>query len=428
MSHKVIQKKNIWSILFVVSIIIEILLLSKFKNIFGVYISPIVILVNNFSLVFIAFKIKETEKINNISISNNKTVLFSFYFVLTLIIAYFLNQIFHSIPITSSLSDIIPTLQKYNTRLLLGEFPYKAIQYEGWTVIPNYMPMQWLPFIIAEILNFDYRWISYAAFVLINFMYWKHHINRNSLYENLFKAFVPFFFLFLLLMKDNHLFGSNVELLLVAYYMFLAFSIKNKNYKILGFGIVFCLLSRFSLIFWLPLYAFMLFKKEDFKFIFKVGLTVLIGVIFIYVIPFLSKDPYIFTNGLKYYSQAAVGEWLIKDFQQIGEIPFHLGQGVGFAVYFYEFATASLEENLNLAKYFHVLISLFTVAIGFIIFHFKKFKIATAFLILLSFKVYLSVFYAFIHIPYVYLQLVPLFISVALLFELNLFPQNESKE
>ena len=428
MKHKVIQKLNTWSILFIISIIIEVLLLSHLKNRLGVYISPIAIILNNFLLVFAAFKIKEQYSKGSLSKENNSIVVYVMYAVLVVGVGFLLNNVFQNIPISPEISDVIPTLQKYNTRLLSSEFPYKPIQYSSWVVIPNYLPMQWLPFSIAEMLKFDYRWVAYVLFVLVNFVYWKQNLSKNSTAENVLKAIIPFVFIFLLLKKDRLLFGTNVELLLAAYYMFLAFSIKSKNYVLIAVGILFCLMSRFSLVFWLPLYAFLLFKRENLKFIIKVGLTVFVGVIIVYVIPFMSQDPFIFFKGLKYYSHAAVGEWLVKSFQSEGDIPFHLGQGVGFAVYFYEFAKGTLEENLNLAKSFHVIVSLTTVVLSFIAFYFRKNKVALSFLILLSFKIHLSVFYAFIHIPYVYLQLVPLFVSVAILYEINLFSRNKLAE
>ena len=429
MKHKGIQKLNTWSILFVISLLIEVLLLSFLKNRLGIYISPFVIVFNNFALVFFAYKLKTEQKsLSFINNGNKNKFLYIGYAFLVLILGVFLNSVFHSIPITPEISDVIPTLQKYNTRLLSGEFPYNPIQYSSWVVIPNYLPMQWLPFSIAEILNLDYRWIAYILFVVVNFLYWKQNISKSSLVENVFKASVPFLFVFLILQKDNLVFGTNVELMLAAFYMFLAYTIKSKNYILIALGILFCLMSRFSLIFWLPLYVFLLFKRENFKFIFKVGFAVFVGVLIIYVIPFMSQDPFIFIKGLKYYSHAAVGEWLIKSFQTEGDIPFHLGQGVGFAVYFYEFAKGTLEENLNFAKSFHVFISLFTVLSLFLFYWFKKNLLAISFFALLSFKIYLSVFYAFIHIPYVYLQLVPLFISVAILYEINLFSFKTNQE
>ncbi len=425
--RKSITNINIWSALFLISLIIEILMLSYFKNLFGIYISPIVIILNNFALIFFAFKVKNKSVKINLPIKNNKVVLFSIFLFIVLATALKLNTVFQNIEISPAVSDVIPTLQKYNTRLFSGEFPYNPIQYDGWKVIPNYLPMQWLPFSIAEFLEFDYRWIAFFAFVSVLFFYWKQNIDKNLFFENILKIILPFVFIMLLDKKDNMLYGTNVELLLVAYYMFLAFTIKSKNYILVALGILVCLLSRFSLLFWLPLYGLLILKKENFSFALKVGISVFAGVLFIYIIPFLSYDPYIFTNGLKYYSKAAVGEWLIKSFQTEGDIPFHLGQGIGFAVYFYKFAGGLLKENLNLAKYFHVFISIVTVLISLAFYYFKKPKMALWFFILLSFKLYLSVFYAFIHIPYLYLQQVPLFISIAILYELNLFQTKETK-
>ncbi len=420
MSSKDIKNNNTWSILFLVSLLIEVYLLSLGKNIAGVFISPILIIINNFFLVYTASKIKKLNLVSSFKPIYGKYILYALFTVLVVLIGIELQKVYIRIPIDSHISDVIPSIQKYNTRLLSGEFPYTPMHYDGYDVIPNYMPMQWFLFSIAEIFNFDYRWVAYGAFILMIIIYWTKRTKDISFGESLFKIIIPFLFMGMMMLHNRSMFTTNVELLLAAYYILLAFTIKTRSYIWIGIGILFCLLSRFSLLFWLPLYAYLLYVREDFKFIFKVGLTVLAGILLIYVLPFMTIDPYIFPKGLKYYSDAAVGEWIIKDWQS-GKYPYHLGRGVGFAVYFYEFGKSSLEENLNFTKLLHVLISIATVFGTFLFYKIRKPTLEISFFILLSFKIYLSVFYAFIHIPYIYLQIVPLMFSIAILYELTLF-------
>ena len=60
-------------------------------------------------------------------------------------------------------SDIIPSLYLYVKRFLAGEFAYQPLEFDGWTVLPTYFPMMWLPYCFSEILKIDYRWTAYIA-------------------------------------------------------------------------------------------------------------------------------------------------------------------------------------------------------------------------------------------------------------------------
>jgi hypothetical protein len=135
----------------------------------------------------------------------------------------------------------------------------------------------------------------------------------------------------------------------------------------------------------------------------------------LYIIPFLLKQPDIFKKGYNYYTEAALGEWQLKNWQAENDKPFHLFKGIGFASYFYDYATGSLSEKLTKLKNTHLIGSiLVAILMGLLYFRFKN-KIPDRLYLLLSLKIYLTYFYAFIQVPYVYLQLVPLFISVLII-------------
>ncbi len=136
-------------------------------------------------------------------------------------------------------------------------------------------------------------------------------------------------------------------------------------------------------------------------------------------IPFIIHDLSIFIEGLKYYSKATLGEWKIQDWQSSGEKPFTISRGYGFAIYFYDFISGSVERRLNTLKIFHLIISVISGLSVFIIYLKKKNKIKDIRLFLIfGLKFFLMIFFVFIQIPYNYLFIVPLFLFIPILSEL----------
>jgi hypothetical protein len=97
------------------------------------------------------------------------------------------------------------------------------------------------------------------------------------------------------------------------------------------------------------------------------------------------------------------------------DTPDNLLQGLGFGVYFYEWFNLDIAGKLRMYKLAHLILSIGTV-IGLGIYYLKcKANINYKLFLLGSLKIYLVVFYNFIQIPFHYLYLVPVFVSIPML-------------
>ncbi|MDX2001483.1 MAG: hypothetical protein SFW35_03575 [Chitinophagales bacterium] len=323
-----------------------------------------------------------------------------------------IRSIFTDYAIDAKYSDIIPQIQTMVSRLLHGQLPYQIIHFQNYDLFPTYQPLQWLPFTLAEWGHFDYRWIALAIWLLaVGVFVWKAvKIGHPMVY---LQTALPFLFFIFIKAKEPTLFAWTMEIMIAGYYLLLALSISSRSIYIIAGGIILCLLSRYSLVFWLPLYFLvLLFSWNRQRTLMAAGL-VLIGVLLIYVLPFLSQDAGIFIKGYQYHTGAALGEWQHYDG---GTKPHHLFQGIGFACYFFDFAPGNLEQKLSLLKMVHLALSGSVVILLGLLYFFKlRTYLEPRRFLLASLNIYLVVFYSFIQIPYQYLMIVPLFASLPLL-------------
>ena len=329
--------------------------------------------------------------------------------------------VFDEFPIDPHQSDVIPSMQYYVQRFLRGETVYAPMPFSTWTIVPPYLPMTWLPYTIAELLKIDYRWLALGAFYGIIGIYTGRMLwQRRSLPGMIGKTILPFVMLWLLIVYDRHIFGHSVELTIVAFYLFLALTLFHKRPWLMAVGIVICLLSRYAFTFWLPAYLVMLWIGKGFKPAFATGLYTLLGVLLLYILPFWIKDPGILKRGLEYYETTAIGQWQTQPWQEPGAKPFHLDRGLSFALMFYDFGDGTAEERLVANRSAQLWVCLLA-AIGLVIgyYFWKKRGLDSRLYALGSLKAYLTVFYAFLHVPFSYLFMAPLFLTVALVNEVG---------
>lgn len=337
-----------------------------------------------------------------------------------------LSVIYDSFPIGPEHSDIIPNLELYVRRMMAGEFPYTPMVFETWTVLPTYFPMMWLPYTFSEVLNIDYRWTAYLGFLAVLAL-WIWYILRHSnqtLPEISAKIILPFFMLGYFFDYEPKVFGHAVELLPIGYYLLLCLGLMKKNRVwFFALGIVCCLLSRYAFSFWLPLTLLIFWAEYGFRKTLHLGLWCIGGVLVLYVVPFLMQDWEILSNGLAYYKTTAVRQWGLQGWETDGK-PYHLFQGLSFSAWFYDNIEGTSLDKMTAARNVHAVVSFCAaalLAIGYILL--KKFKLTDniRLYLMIGLKFYLTFFYGFIYVPFSYLFMLPLFISVAILFEITFF-------
>jgi hypothetical protein len=324
-----------------------------------------------------------------------------------------LANLFKQNPLNPLYSDIIPTIQFAVQRFLDGEMIYREVSYSSHN-LPNvgYLPLQWLPFVPAKLLGIDPRWVPFS--IWLGASGWI--IFRTS-QQNLKKGLAVMLGAWLLFFGCFYfhlgIFSMTVEFMIAGYYIFLIWSLQQNNPWLKGLGILFCLLSRYSLVLWLPLWFFIELFALNRKWALQTFSFVALGVLLVYVLPFLSQDWWSFYKTYKYYDKAAMGEWQHHNDKGL---PVHLYAGNGFAYLYYEYLGHwDLAARIKALQRTHLLGSLaIVVALG-LWFYRQRGRITQPWAFFLgSFKIYLCFFLGLIQVPYTYLMIVPIFVSWAI--------------
>ena len=325
----------------------------------------------------------------------------------------------HLYPVSINDSDVIPQIEMLVKRQQQGVFPYTVITEWGYDFFPTYLPFTWWPFHITEFMMVDYRYLVFGSWLLVLFIFSKqleedNNADRSDL----------FLFILLQLLFWGYLFASDlslmrtVELMIGSYYAYFLFSLEKRKWWMIGGTLLLCLLSRYSIVLWLPFLVLLLAKKDGVPSVFKWIGFVVMGVVALYVIPFLLQDFSIFLRGVQTYTIAGIGEWKGQSWQAPGDKPFQLFRGTGLAGFYYDRSSGTVEEKLGTFKTIHPVLSLSTVfllaawywLLG------KKQKLYVPLVAAAALKIYMAVFYGFVLIPYVYLYIVPLISSVFVLY------------
>lgn len=318
-------------------------------------------------------------------------------------------------------SDIIPQMGILVNRLISGEFPYQAIGSDDWdrsfTLFPTYLPLQWLPYSFAEILKLDYRIYAFIIFAVFNLYLVIQNIRANSnFWSTLVLGILPPLILVGFLSNDTTGgFRHSVELLIVTYYTLLASTLIRFNWVSMSIAVAICLLSRYSVVLWVPLFLFVLYRVKGRTILLKsMGLMLLMFGIF--YLPFLLIDPLIYFKGYEYHTGAAIGAWNISPWQPDTDTgPFNLIHGVGMGIFFYEYVTGDIVDKLNACRLGHLIASISSVILMGIWYFKNESKVLPGLFLLGSLKIYLVVFYNFIQIPFIYLYWILPMISVVML-------------
>ena len=194
-------------------------------------------------------------------------------------------------------TDVLVQLRTLFTRFLHHENPYQPVTAFAWAPFPAYMPLHWLPIGITEALHCDMRWTGFLGLggALSLYGYYvsaQHkalHWFQKTLIIVLPSAAMLTFFLSFFDYKSMEL-TSCTEPLIAAYYMILMVGLLFDKKGLLIFGLIACLLSRYTFVFWLPLFAFLYYKNKTRKENIVLWTSVLGGVLLLYVLPFLTQD------------------------------------------------------------------------------------------------------------------------------------------
>ncbi|WP_149867258.1 hypothetical protein [Solirubrum puertoriconensis] len=311
-------------------------------------------------------------------------------------------------PVTDLLphSDIVPALQVYTSRFLTGQSVYTEITLAGYRFLPNYPPFQWLPFVPAELLGIDYRWFAMGAWWAGLALYqWQLARLRLRWPEWLLKAVLPLLVLHFMVLTERQVVAFTVESLIFGYYALLAVALLQRSVALRASALVLCVLSRYSLALWLPLYALLLWHENPRQ----AWRTVLLAVVLAVVIfvPFLWHDPTIFFRAQLENYNITLDEWQNHIEDTLHGWPRHVFTGVGLAPWWYRGAEAA-PNSISQLQIVHFTVCAAVPLLFGLWWWPRRERLDSRIVAVLSLKAYLVVFYAFLIVPYVYLAVLSL--------------------
>ncbi|MES2655975.1 MAG: hypothetical protein V4620_10325 [Bacteroidota bacterium] len=407
--------------------LVELLVFFIFKKQLDFIVAPIVFTVCGLAIAYYPL-VKEplSDAGNRAHQKPNKYIVYLALAIVSLSFCLWAHFIFINNPIDIKKSDIIPYINEvYVKRFINNEWVYAkapGLGYGNWT--PNYLPFHWFPFVLAKVLQIDFRWIPFVAYLLSVFIYAKQLLKQAHSAINITgKLLLPFVILFFIYFKQTSELAHTVELLIASYYFLLSIFINNNSLGGRGFSLTATLLSRYVVIFYLPVALLIEWLSNRKQAILQV-VFVLVAVSICYIIPFLSRDWSIFTEGAKSYDIATLGEWDGQDWQPKTDNPFQLFQGLGFASWIYLLSNAPLPARVDLHKHImFVAIIISIVCLAYIVL--KKHKtVKPQFLHLLALKTLLTIVFAFALVPYNYLFWSSIVISITIVSNYKLVDEN----
>ena len=338
-----------------------------------------------------------------------------------------LQEVFKEIPEFSNASDILPGKKEFVRRFLHGETVYLPVRFDSYDLQPTFLPFRWLPFTIAEVFQFDYRWIPFSGFI-VGVLVWIFSENligkKSDFIETVLKVLIPFWALGAFIVHEKLNFGLAVELLILGYHLILARFMFHKNPWVVGMAVVLCLLSRYSIVLWLVVPACWLLLEKRYAFLGKIIFASIAGIFLFYWLPFCRHDlGKHFIAASHYYVEACRGCWHTDSWQSPGDIPSFLDKGQGFQYWSYAYGPADLEARYQLNMKLGLWTSAITILMSCIILyrHIKNQNdpVVIQGIMLGSLKVYMMFFIGFIMCPFSYLFIVPFFMSLPLLYSIS---------
>ena len=312
-------------------------------------------------------------------------------------------------------SDVIPSLQVYVQRFLAGDTVYVAIPFENYSVLPTYFPAMWMPYIVPELLGIDYRWMAIGSFFILYSSISVYYISKGG--TVIHSVLIALFPLLLVKWFVNYDVGSFIfatELMPLCFYMLLILGLTQKRIWLIGIAIALCTLSRYSYTLWIIPFIVVIWRACGFLQLLKIGVIGVSVILVLYVLPFLITDPSMFTDGLAYYGRTASDQWRTQSWQQAGEIPYHLNNGLSFSYHIFTSVQGDANTKLDFAKILNLIVSLFAALSIALFWNRSRKKIDWNDYLVISLFIYLLFFYSFLYVPFSYLFMLPLGLGITI--------------
>ncbi|MFN4256889.1 MAG: hypothetical protein ACK4Q5_17950 [Saprospiraceae bacterium] len=309
-------------------------------------------------------------------------------------------------------SDVVPQLEAQFDRWARGEMPYQPVHFETYDAYPVYMPMNWLPIGISRFFGMDARWSGYVVLLLaVGLVGWHLWQRGKATWQTVAAVLLPSVALWsFILWKDLEI-PVSYELLIAAYYLVLVAGLMSGSTTWMLAGVILCLLSRYTLVFWLPLFALVLFHERPLRWNLWFWAAVTTAIVCIYIVPFVQHDPTILEKGVGYHNGAAIEEW-----KGVGDPPvsWTMEKGISFALHLKTLFTGDMAHRVMLARVVQASVMLALFALGWLGYRRWRGRIPAGEFLLLMLYCVISGFYFFGPLTYRYYLIVLLMISAVI--------------
>jgi hypothetical protein len=220
--------------------------------------------------------------------------------------AYLLHDGFLRLSQPGEYSDVLPQIKALYERFARGEQPYYSLPLSGYAPFPVYMPLHWLPIGLSIATGHDIRW---TGFIFLSFTIVYYILTRVQTPGGLIAGLLPVAVLYLFIQYSDKDMYVTLETIVAAYYLLLATGLAGSLLPVTIAGIICCLLSRYTLVFWLPLFALLLWRYSPKKNSYLTWGIVATSILLLYVLPFLARDTSILKAGVGYHNHCAIDDW-----------------------------------------------------------------------------------------------------------------------
>ncbi len=220
----------------------------------------------------------------------------------------FMNM-FTTYPDPGAGSDVIPQLVTQFNRFSAGEQPYRPLEQLSWHPFPVYMPLHWLPTGLGNLFKTDVRWVGFVFMALAAGLYGRTVWAAGNAVKRTIAILLPASALGFFMHWAKFDLAISYEVLIAAYYLVLCAGLISGNLVTITVGIVACLLSRYTFVFWLPLFFVLLWHSVARRKSLLVLASIAMAVLLLYVAPFYLRDPSILSQGLQYHNKCYVDSW-----------------------------------------------------------------------------------------------------------------------